>query len=149
MLSDGTQAASFIPILYNTIKEAGLSTGVTCCDAEGWDDQVKFTQQIKAAGAEHYLSRITSHWYLSKGTSPINTPLRVWETEYADLDDPFSTTWYATGAENEGLTWANYIFQGLVECNLSAFLYWIGTFRSHALSNLIRSLTAPIPSCFS
>jgi hypothetical protein len=44
MLSDGTQAASFIPILYDTIHRAGLSTGVTCCDSEGWDDQVTWTQ---------------------------------------------------------------------------------------------------------
>lgn len=137
MLSDGTQAASFIPILYNTIKEAGLSTGVTCCDAEGWDDQVKFTEQLIAAGAEPYLSRITSHWYLSKGTSPIDTSLRVWETEYADLDDDFSTTWYATGAENEGLTWANYIFQGIVECNLSAYLYWVGAQSNSNAAGLV------------
>lgn len=131
MLSDGTQAASFIPFLYNAIKEAGLSTGVTCCDAEGWDDQVTWTQQIKDAGAEKYLSLITSHWYLSEGTSPINTDLKVWETEYADLDDPFTSVWYASGAKNEGLTWANLIYQGLVDCNLSAFLYWIGKFEVH------------------
>lgn len=126
MLSEGTQAASFIPILHSTIQKAGLSTGIVCCDAEGWNDQVTYTQQIIEAGAEEYLSRISSHWYTSKGTSPINTRLRVWETEYADLDDAFSTIWHSSGAFNEGLTWAGYIYQGLVECNLSAFLYWIG-----------------------
>jgi hypothetical protein len=126
MLSDGTQAASFIPILYDTIQSAGLSTGIACCDAEGWNDQVTYTAQIIAADAEQYLSRITSHWYTSQGTSPIDTTLRVWETEYADLDDSFSTTWYSSGAFSEGLTWANYIYQGLVDCNLSAFLYWVG-----------------------
>lgn len=126
MLSNGTQAASFIPILWETLRKSGLSTGVTCCDAEGWDDQVAWTKEIADAGAERYLSLITSHWYLSRGTSPINTYLKVWETEYADLNDPFSSIWYATGAFNEGLTWANLIYQGLVDCNLSAFLYWIG-----------------------
>lgn len=126
MLSDGTQAASFIPILYNTIKSAGLSTGITCCDAEGWNDQVTWTAQLISAGAEQYLSRITSHWYTSQGTSPIDTDLRVWETEYADLDDAFTTTWHSSGASNEGLTWAGLIYQGIVECNLSAFLYWVG-----------------------
>nr|AIO06746.1 endo-beta-1,4-xylanase 5 [Penicillium oxalicum] len=126
MLSDGTEAASFIPILHETIQKAGLSTGITCCDAEGWDDQVKFTQQLISAGATQYMSRITSHWYTSKCSSPINTSLRVWETEYADLDSAFSTTWHSSGATNEGFTWAQYIYQGLVECNLSAFLYWIG-----------------------
>ncbi|KAJ6119140.1 hypothetical protein N7523_003420 [Penicillium sp. IBT 18751x] len=126
MTSNGTEAASFLPILHNAIQKAGLSTGITCCDAEGWNDQVTFTKQIVSAGAEQYLSRITSHWYTSNGTSPLNTNLRVWETEYADLDDAFTTTWYSSGAFNEGLTWAKLIYQGLVECNLSAFLYWIG-----------------------
>jgi hypothetical protein len=126
MLSDGTQAASFIPILYDTIQSAGLSTGIACCDAEGWNDQVTYTEQIIAADAEQYLARITSHWYTSQGTSPIDTTLRVWETEYADLDDSFSTTWYSSGGFSEGLTWAKSIYQGLVECNLSAFLYWVG-----------------------
>lgn len=126
LITGGTQAASFIPTLYNTIQSAGLSTGITCCDAEGWNDQVTWTGQLESAGATKYLARITSHWYASKGTSPINTSLRVWETEYADLDDAFVKTWYSSGAFNEGLTWANLIWQGLVETNLSAFLYWIG-----------------------
>lgn len=137
MLSDGTMAASFIPILYNTIKEAGLSTGITCCDAEGWNDQATFTEQIISAGADQYLSRITSHWYTSQGTSPINTDLRVWETEYADLNDAFSTTWYSNGAFNEGLTWAKLIYQGLVESNLSAFLYWVGKFPLASITVLL------------
>lgn len=130
MLSDGTLAASFIPILHKTIESAGLSTGITCCDAEGWDSQVNWTKQLSDAGADQYLARITSHWYSSKGTSPIDTNLRVWETEFADLTDAFSTTWYQSGALNEGFTWAGFIYQGLVECNLSAFLYWIGKHHS-------------------
>lgn len=137
MLSDGTQAASFIPILYDTIRGAGLETGVTCCDAEGWNDQVTYTQQIIDAGAEKYLARITSHWYTSQGSSPIHTDLKVWETEYADLNDDFSTTWYSSGAFSEGLTWAGYIYKGLVECNLSAFLYWIGKKTLPAIFSLI------------
>lgn len=137
MLSDGTQAASFIPILYNTIQSAGLSTGITCCDAEGWDDQVTYTSQIISAGADQYLARITSHWYTSEGTSPINTTLRVWETEYGDLNDAFSTTWYSSGALSEGLTWAKYIYQGIVECNLSAFSYWVGAQSNSNAAGLV------------
>ena len=127
MLSDGTKAASFISVLHSTIKSAGLSTGITCCDAEGWNDQVTYTAQLIAAGAESNLARITSHWYTSQGTAPISTTLRAWQTEYGDLNDAFSTVWYSSGAANEGLYWANMIYQGLVECNLSAFLYWVGT----------------------
>lgn len=44
MISDGTQAASFIPILHDKIKSAGISPAITCCGAEGWEDQVTFTQ---------------------------------------------------------------------------------------------------------
>ncbi|KAF7713389.1 Endo-1,4-beta-xylanase [Penicillium ucsense] len=137
MLSDGTEAASFIPILHDTIQKAGLSTGITCCDAEGWNDQVKFTQQLISADATKYMSRITSHWYTSKCTAPINTSLRVWETEYADLDSSFSTTWHSSGATNEGFTWAQYIYQGLVECNLSAFLYWVGAQSNSNAAGLV------------
>jgi len=126
MLSDGTKAASFITVLHSTLQSAGLSTGINCCDAEGWNDQVTYTAQIIAADAEQYLARITSHWYTSQGTSPIDTTLRVWETEYADLDDAFSTVWHSSGAAYEGLYWAKLIYQGLVDCNLSAFLYWLG-----------------------
>jgi hypothetical protein len=35
MLSNGDQAASFIPFLYDAIQSANLTTGITCCDAEG------------------------------------------------------------------------------------------------------------------
>lgn len=149
MLSNGTQAASFIPILYKTIENAGLSTGITCCDAEGWNTQVSFTQQIIAAGADQYLARITSHWYTSQGTSPINTNLRVWETEYADLNDAFSTTWYSNGAFNEGLTWANYIYQGIVDCNLSAYLYWVGRWTVPLFPHSpVISFSLSLPYCF-
>jgi hypothetical protein len=126
MLSNGVEAASFILFLYDAIQSANLTTGITCCDTEGWDDQASWTQDIIAANVEQYLTRITSHWYSSVGTSPIDTTLRVWQTETADLTNAFSTTWYKSGVLNEGLTYANYIYQGLVDCNLSAFLYWIG-----------------------
>jgi hypothetical protein len=55
MLSDSTQASSFITILYATLQAVGLSTGIACCDAEGWNDQVTYTAQITAAGAEQYV----------------------------------------------------------------------------------------------
>lgn len=51
MLSNGAQSASFIPILHSAIQAAGLKTGITCCDAEGWSDQQTYTTQIGSAGA--------------------------------------------------------------------------------------------------
>jgi len=35
MLSNGQQAADFIPILFDTIKAAKLTTQVACCDNDG------------------------------------------------------------------------------------------------------------------
>jgi hypothetical protein len=58
MLSNGAQSASFIPILHSAIAAAGLKTGVTCCDAEGWSDQVTYTQQIGSAGALQYVNHL-------------------------------------------------------------------------------------------
>jgi hypothetical protein len=57
---------------------------------------------------------------------PNTQGIRVWETEIADLDDPWTATWYASNAHGEGLYWANQIYQGIVQCQLSAFLYWWG-----------------------
>jgi hypothetical protein len=80
---------------------------------------------------DRYVSRLTSHWYLNSCTAPMpGNPngIRVWETEIADLDDPWTTTWYSSNAHGEGLYWAGQIYQGIVQCQLSAFLYWWGMF---------------------
>jgi len=127
MLSSGTQAASFIPILYETLKSTGLSNvGITCCDAAGWQSQKNMTAQLVSAGMEKYLSRITSHGYTSEPDSVMNTTLKVWLTENADVHSNFCPTWYSSGAACEGLTWAQNIYTGLTTANLSAYLYWEG-----------------------
>lgn len=127
MQSDGTQAASFIPILYEVFHSAGWGNiSFTCCDAEGWGDQATFTSQIIAAGAESYLNVITSHAYTGDPTYPISTSLKTWETEAADLNDAFCPQWYSSGSACEGLTWANKIATGILSANLSAYLYWEG-----------------------
>lgn len=127
MSSSGTQAASFITVLAPIIKNAGLDLKITCCDAEGWNGQVTMTSQLIAAGVENDLGVITSHSYASSPTSPISTKLKVWETEYADLDDAFTpNNWYSSGAQGEGLTWANKIYTAIVNANVSAYLYWEG-----------------------
>ena len=91
-LSDGQQAADFIKVLYPTLQAAGLSTGIVCCDAEGWNDQKTFTADLITYGAQPLLQKITSHAYTSVPNTPIDTTLRVWQTEYTDLNDVFVTT---------------------------------------------------------
>jgi O-glycosyl hydrolase len=127
MLSSGTQAADFIKVLYPTLQSAGLSNvSITCCYATGWNTQRTMTADLITAGAEDMVGRITSHSYSSDPSTPIDTTRPVWETEYADLDNASSDTWYSNGALGEGLSWANLIYDGIVNANLSAYLYWEG-----------------------
>lgn len=126
MLSDGNMAASFIPILYNTIKAAGLNVGIACCDATGWPTQKTMTGQLVAAGMEQYLSLITSHAYSGDPNNAMSTNLKIWQTEACDLNSAWSATWYSNGGPAEGLTWAQKIYTGIVNAGLSAYLYWEG-----------------------
>lgn len=137
MLSSGTQAADFIKVLAPTIKAANLSTGITCCDSEGWSNQVSMTSQIRSAGAESLLSTITSHQYTSSPGSPISTTRRVWQTENADLDGAWQTAFYSNGGAGEGMHWASLIHTAVVNANCSAYLYWIGVQTGNTNSKLI------------
>jgi O-glycosyl hydrolase len=123
--NNAQEATSFIPTLYNTVKAANLSVSITCCDAEGWNSQRTFTTGLVGAGMEQYLGVITSHSYTSDPTSPINTKLPVWLTE-AGPSQGFTTSWYGSGGQNEGMTWASKIAVGIVNANLSAYLFWEG-----------------------
>ncbi|KAJ3510437.1 hypothetical protein NLJ89_g4676 [Agrocybe chaxingu] len=127
MQSDGNQAASFIPTLYNTLRSAGITNiSLTCCDAIGWPGQRTMTGQLVSAGMEQYLSVITSHAYAGDPNSPLNTRLKTWQTEACDLNSRWCATWYSNGGPCEGLTWANKIHIGIVNANLSAYIYWQG-----------------------
>ncbi|KAJ7364633.1 glycoside hydrolase [Mycena albidolilacea] len=127
MNSNGQQAADFIKVLSPTLAAAGLKTKITCCDSEGWNNQITMTNAINSAGALNLLGVVTSHAYSSAVSGTINTPTNVWETEYADLSDPvLPNNWFSNGGAGEGFTWANRIFDGIVNSRLSAYLYWIG-----------------------
>ncbi|KUJ08380.1 glycoside hydrolase [Mollisia scopiformis] len=140
MLSTGTQAASFIEVLYPTLQAAGLGdVGIVCCDAIGWSYAVEWTAQLIAAGVEPMLSRISSHWYSGVGNGPLNTSLPVWQTEYCALKGVYSDVWYSTGNSDlsEGLTWANLIYEGVAQSNLTAFMHWWGVNFDAASGSLI------------
>ncbi|KAJ7600286.1 glycoside hydrolase [Mycena floridula] len=128
MLSSGTQAADFIKVLYPTIQTAGLGSQIkiTCCDSEGWNNQKTMSSQLTSAGVDNQVGIITSHSYTTSPDVPINTPHKVWQTEYADLNGSWNTNWYSNGAIGEGLYWAKLIYNGIVNANLSAYLYWEG-----------------------
>lgn len=84
------------------------------------------TAALVSAGMEQYLGVITSHMYTGDPNSPMSTKLKTWETEGADLNSAWCTTWYSNGGACEGLTWANKIATGILSANLSAYLYWEG-----------------------
>lgn len=125
--TNAQEAISFIPTLYNTVKAAGLSTKLTCCDAIGWSSQATYTTALVNGGSTKYLSTITSHAYTSEPGSPLSqTTLPKWNTEAGPLSDAFVTTWYSSGKANEGMTWAQKLASAMVNSQLSAYLFWEG-----------------------
>ncbi|KAI0846208.1 glycoside hydrolase family 30 protein [Daldinia vernicosa] len=127
MQSGANEAASFIPILHDTLEANGLgNVSITCCDAMGWNSQRSITQGLVSAGMEKYLGYITSHMYTGDPNSVISTKLKTWQTEAADLQSRWCATWYGGGGQCEGFTWAQKIHNGLANANLSAYIYWQG-----------------------
>lgn len=125
MLSSGTQAADFIKVLRPTLDRNNLtSVGINCCEATGWNVATQHAQQIISAGAEPLIYAITSHEYTSRINGVMQTKARVWQTEYSDLSGSWGTKWYTNGGSGDGFTWANTIHNGVVNSNLSAYIFW-------------------------
>ncbi|KAH7117016.1 glycoside hydrolase superfamily [Dendryphion nanum] len=127
MRFDGNQAAEFIKVLRPTLDSNNLThVGINCCDGTGWSVAGQHASAIASQGAEPLVYAITSHEYTSRLGSPLRTKARVWQTEYCDLNGGWSTGWYSNGGTGDGFTWANNVFNGLVNSNLSAYLFWEG-----------------------
>ena len=124
--SNAAEAINFIPILSSTVKAAGLSTQLTCCDAVGWGTTATYVPNLVSSGATSYLGVITSHSYSADATTALTaTSLPKWNTE-GGPSSAFTTTWYSSGADNEGFTWANKLAVAMVNAKLSAYLFWAG-----------------------
>ncbi|KAH8890567.1 glycoside hydrolase family 5 protein [Thozetella sp. PMI_491] len=149
--TNAQEAISFIPTLYNTVQSAGLSTKLTCCDAVGWGTTTQsYVPALVNGGSTKYLSVITSHSYSQDATTPVTgTSLPKWNTE-GGPSTAFTTTWYSSGATNEGFTWANKLATAMVNAELSAYLFWEGfeIQQSQSGSHLVDALdgTNPTPS---
>jgi O-glycosyl hydrolase len=127
MSSSGTQAADFIKVLRPTLDRNNLTdVGINCCEGTGWNIASQHASQMIAAGVESMLFAVTSHEYSSRVGSKMNTKAHVWETEYSDLNGGWSTSWYSNGGAGDGFTWANTVFNGIVNSNLNAYLFWEG-----------------------
>ncbi|HEY7415935.1 MAG TPA: cellulose binding domain-containing protein, partial [Ktedonobacteraceae bacterium] len=135
MIMSGAQSADFIKILSPTIKSAGLSTKIVCCDSEGWNlasgDVGAITSDSTALSE---INNFSSHGYTAAPTSPINTAGKnIWETEWATFDG-LDNAW-DDGSDASGFTWAQHIYTGLTAANLNAFLYWWGLIGSGTTDN--------------
>lgn len=127
MNSDGTQAAEFIKVLRPTLDKANFTdVGINCCEATGWTIASQHASQMASAGVENMIYAVTSHEYTSRIGSAMRTKAKVWQTEYSDLNGGWTTAWYSNGASGDGFTWANTVFNGVVNANLSAYLFWEG-----------------------
>ena len=126
MQSSGQQAADFLEILYPTLRAAGLSTEIACCDGSGWEQNRERLTGIQEAGEEPALGLVTAHGYSSAPGAPFETSKKVWQTEWSTFD-AINYDWYsgnASRAQSEGLTWANHIQQAFSYSNVTGFLYW-------------------------
>jgi O-glycosyl hydrolase len=143
MLSNGTQAADFIRVLASTIKSSGLDLKINCCDGIGWEEQNEMMPGLLAGPdpAINYVDVITGHGYSSSPDFPLDTPTKTWMTEWADLSGAFTPwTFYSTGAQGEGATWAQRIQSAFVSANVSAFVYWEGSENATSNSCLINTV---------
>jgi hypothetical protein len=115
-------------VLSKTIAAANLSSqvGIACCEAEGWGNQVNMLNQIKSGGAESMLKAVTSHTYTGGASGTMNTKVPVWLSEQCDLNGGWTTSWYSGGGAGEGLTWANNIYNAIVNNGASGYVYWEG-----------------------
>ncbi len=121
------QTASLLDVLGPTMASSGLSTKVECCATEGWDYAQQYAAAIEAdPTASADTAVFTSHGYTEAPTTPLSGWSKpAWETEWSTFE-----TWDPAWDDNtdaSGLTWAQHIFAGLDNANLSAFLYWWGS----------------------
>jgi glucuronoarabinoxylan endo-1,4-beta-xylanase len=137
MIMTPAQAADFVKVLGPTFVANHLNTQITCCDAEGWDLAPGFTSAITSDPlANRYVKVISSHGYTAPPASPLAAQGKhVWESEWANFD-PFDPAW-DDGTAASGFTWAQRIYTGLTQANLSAFLHWWGANTSFTNSGVL------------
>ncbi|KAH7110851.1 putative endo-exoxylanase [Dendryphion nanum] len=139
MRSNGRQAADFIGILRPTLDKANYTQiKIACCDAEGWSSQGAMMGELRGVENSGALGTVTAHSYTSQPGSPLNSKLPVWQTENADLQGPWTASWYSNNGAGEGLLWATKVYDAIVRANATAYLYWIGVQGGPTNSKMIR-----------
>src|SRR5579863_7121076 len=121
------QTANVLDALGPAMASSGLSTKVECCATEGWNYAQQYAAAIEADSTANADTPVfTSHGYTQAPNSPLSGWSKpAWETEWSTFES-WDPAW-DDGTDASGLTWAQNIFNGLDNANLSAFLYWWGS----------------------
>jgi O-glycosyl hydrolase len=127
MVMTPAQTANFADVLGPTLARSWLPTQLECCATEGWDYAQQYAAAIEADPVASFFVRLfTSHGYTEAPASPLAGWYKpVWETEWSTFQS-WDPAW-DDGTTASGLSWAQNIYTGLTQANLSAFLYWWGT----------------------
>jgi O-glycosyl hydrolase len=127
MVMSPAQTVNELDVLGPTMASSGLSTQVECCATEGWNYAQQYAAAIEGDSTANADTKVfTSHGYTEAPTTPLSGWSKpAWETEWSTFEG-FDSAW-DDGSDASGLTWAQNIFNGLDEANLSAFLYWWGS----------------------
>ena len=127
MVLSPAQTANFADVVGPTLARSGLAAQLECCAAEGWDYAAQYASAIENDPvANHYVRLFTSHGYTAPPASPLPGWTKpVWQTEWSTFQK-WDPAW-DDGTTASGLTWAQHIYTGLTQANLSAFLYWWGS----------------------
>jgi len=128
------QTVNELDVLGPTLASSGLSTQMECCATEGWDYAQQYAAAIEAdPTALADTATFTSHGYTEAPDSALSGWTKpAWETEWSTFEtwDPSwdnGTVASTNPTGDSGISWAQDIYNGLVNSNLSAFLYWWGS----------------------
>ncbi|KAF3354580.1 hypothetical protein VDGD_02092 [Verticillium dahliae] len=125
MRSNAEQTADFLPILWETLNAAGLDVGIACCELTGWERTVELVAALQDLGVEDLLTTWTSHEYTSNIDQPLDTDISVWQSEYCDLSDRWTTAWDSGVSDGDGWYWADRLHTALTVGNVNAYIWWL------------------------
>jgi O-glycosyl hydrolase len=127
MIMSPSQTAYLMQYLGPTLARDHLRTQAECCATEGWNYAQQYAAAIEAdPRASAWTPLFTSHGYTQAPDSPLaGWDKPVWETEWSTFQ-AWDPAW-DDGTSASGFSWAQNIYDGLANSNLSAFLYWWGT----------------------
>ncbi|KAL2407917.1 GH30 family xylanase [Exophiala dermatitidis] len=125
MEADGYQAKDFLEFLYPTAKKAFPNISIACCDATGARQERNILYELEQAGGTDVFDVATWHNYQSNPERPFNSAGKPnMMTEWADGTGQWNPYWDVTGQLAEGIQWAMYIHNALVNSDTSGYVHW-------------------------